>query len=137
MSEVTVGQISESLKLIAGIIASSGTICGIALFIFKKILNKTLDDKLEPFEKRMDNMEKARIDQHKETNDKFESITNELNKNSLNTMKNTICNENIPLSERIEVGKEYIEKGGNGAVKIYYHKLEEEYEKKLQKEDKL
>ena len=49
-------------------------------------------------------------------------------------MKNTICNENIPLSERIIVGKEYLEKGGNGAVKIYYHKLEEEYEKKLQKD---
>ena len=64
-------------------------------------------------------------------------LKEELNKNSLNTMKNTICNENIPLSERIIVGKEYLEKGGNGAVKIYYHKLEEEYEKKLQKEEKL
>lgn len=65
------------------------------------------------------------------------TLKDELNKNSLNTMKNTICNENIPLSERIIVGKEYLEKGGNGAVKIYYHKLEEEYEKKLAKEEKL
>lgn len=64
-------------------------------------------------------------------------LKEELNRNSLNTMKNTICNENIPLSERISVGKEYLEKGGNGAVKIYYHKLEEEYEKKLAKEEKL
>ena len=64
-------------------------------------------------------------------------LKEELNRNSLNTMKNTICNENIPLSERIIVGKEYLEKGGNGAVKIYYHKLEEEYGKKLAKEEKL
>lgn len=67
---------------------------------------------------------------------KTEMITlkEELNKNSLNTMKNTICNENIPLSERVSVGREYIEHGGNGAVKIYVHKLEEEYEKLIQKE---
>lgn len=55
----------------------------------------------------------------------------ELKKNSLNTMKNTICNNMIPLSERVYVGKEYIENGGNGAVKILVHKLEEEYEKEL------
>lgn len=64
-------------------------------------------------------------------------LKEELHRNSLNTMKNTICNENIPLTERLSVGKEYIEKGGNGAVKIYLHKLEEEFEKKLQKEEKL
>ena len=55
----------------------------------------------------------------------------ELKQNSLNTMKNTICNDKIPLSERVSVGKEYIEKGGNGAVKIYLHQLEKEYEKEL------
>lgn len=68
--------------------------------------------------------------------DEIEPLKEELHKNSLNTMKNTICNDNIPISERLEVGKEYIEKGGNGAVKIYYHKLEEEYEKELAKEGK-
>lgn len=68
--------------------------------------------------------------------DEIEPLKEELHKNSLNTMKNTICNENIPITERLEVGKEYIEKGGNGAVKIYYHKLEEEYEKELAKEGK-
>lgn len=61
----------------------------------------------------------------------IEPLKEELNKNSLNTMKNTICNENIPLSERVSVGREYIEKGGNGAVKIYVHKLEEKFENEL------
>jgi len=51
-------------------------------------------------------------------------------------MKNTICNETIPLSERVSVGKEYIDKGGNGAVKIFVHKLEEDYEKQLKKGEK-
>ena len=63
--------------------------------------------------------------------DEIDPLKEELHRNSLNTMKNTICNENIPITERLIVGKEYIEKGGNGAVKIYIHKLEEEFEKQL------
>ena len=69
--------------------------------------------------------------------DEIEPLKQELRQNSLNTMKNTICNENIPLKERIEVGKEYIEHGGNGAVKIYFHGLEERYEKQLREEGKI
>ena len=69
--------------------------------------------------------------------DEIEPLKVELNRNSLNTMKNTICNECIPLTERVSVGKEYIDKGGNGAIKILVHKLEEELEAKLQKEQRL
>lgn len=60
-------------------------------------------------------------------------IKSELNETSLNTMKNSICNDNIPLSERVSIGQKYIEKGGNGAVKIRVHQLEEQYEKELKK----
>ena len=67
--------------------------------------------------------------------EEIDPIKEELHRNSLNTMKNTICNENIPITERLIVGKEYIEKGGNGAVKIYIHKLEEEFEKQLKAEN--
>ena len=69
--------------------------------------------------------------------DEIDPLKKELRQNSLNTMKNTICNENIPLKERIEVGKEYIEHGGNGAVKVYFHGLEERYERELKKEGKI
>ena len=31
--------------------------------------------------------------------------------------------DNIPLSERINAGKEYLEKKGNGDVKDYYEKV--------------
>ena len=65
--------------------------------------------------------------------DEIDPIKEELHKNSLNTLKNTICNENIPLSERIAAGKEYIEHGGNGGVKIYLHQLEERYDNELRK----
>ena len=100
---------------------------GLALKIGKSILNKSL----EPFNKKIEELDKERKEQHNETLALIDTLKEELNKNSLNTMKNTICNENIPLSERVSVGKEYIENGGHGAVKIYVHKLEEEYEKQL------
>lgn len=59
------------------------------------------------------------------------AIHNELLKNSLDTMKIAICSEELPLSERVSIGKEYIDKGGNGAIKIKVHVLEDEYEKEL------
>ena len=61
----------------------------------------------------------------------IDPMANELKINTLNTLKCTMCNKEIPLSERLEAGKIYIEKGGNGGGKIYYHKLADEYEKKL------
>ena len=59
------------------------------------------------------------------------AIHSELLKNSLDTMKIAICSEELPLSERVSIGKDYIDKGGNGAIKIKVHVLEDEYEKEL------
>lgn len=127
MQNITLGQIQTIFVFIATFITSGGIIIAFALKIGKKIL----DNSLEPFNKKIDEMDKQRKEQHNETLAIIDTLKIELNKNSLNTMKNTICNDKIPLSERVSVGKEYIEKGGNGAVKIYVHKLEEEYEEQL------
>ena len=59
------------------------------------------------------------------------AIHEELLKNSLDTMKIAICSEELPLSERVSIGKDYIDKGGNGAIKIKVHVLEDEFEKEL------
>ena len=127
MENITVGQLSQFLISFTSILTAGGIVCGFALKIGKKILANNL----RPFNERIDEMEKARIEQHKETKNELNEVRKELNENSLNTMKNTICNELIPLSERIDVGSKYIEKGGNGAVKLYYHQLEERYENEL------
>ena len=108
MENITLGQIST---LIAFLVALIGGIEFLAMRM-RKYIKLTMKDEIEP-------------------------LKQELRQNSLNTMKNTICNENIPLKERIEVGKEYIEHGGNGAVKIYFHGLEERYEKQLREEGKI
>lgn len=102
MENITLGQIST---LVGFLVSFIGGIEFLALRM-RKYIKTTMQDEIEP-------------------------LKEELHKNSLNTMKNTICNENIPLSERVSVGRDYIEKGGNGAVKIYVHKLEEKYENEL------
>lgn len=117
----------------ASIITAGGVICGFALKVGKFILN----NQLKPFEDKIEEMDKYRKEQHEETLLKISTLETELHKNSLNTMKNTICNDNIPLSERISVGKDYIDKGGNGAIKIYLHELEKKYEEELRKEAKI
>ena len=127
MENITIGDMQHIIVNIASIIASGGVVCAFALKIGKGVLDKSL----KPFSDKMEEMEKARIDQHEETKRELYMVKKELDKNSLNTMKNTICNENIPISERLIVGKEYIDKGGNGAVKIYLHNLADEYEKQL------
>ncbi len=74
-------------------------------------LQKPILDKLKEFEKRMD---------------KFE----------INQLKSIIMNDNIPLSERLEAGDRYITLGGNGAIKVFYKKLKDDYYEKLEKEDR-
>lgn len=58
-------------------------------------------------------------------------IHKELVQNSLDTMRIAICSQELPLKERVEIGNKYIAKGGNGAVKVLVHVLEENYEKEL------
>ena len=108
MENITLGQISEWLIFAVGFIGSAEFLA----LRMRKYIRTTMRDEIDP-------------------------LKEELKTNTLNTLKNTICNDNIPLSERLAAGKDYIERGGNGGVKIYYHKLEEEYEKKLQKDDRL
>lgn len=130
--DITIEQIKHFLVNFASILTAGGIVCGVAMKIGKTILNNNL----KPFNDRIDDLEKARVEQHEETKEEIQKIKDELKKNSLNTLKNTICNENIPLSERVEAGREYIDKGGNGAVKIRVHQLEEKYEKELEKGNK-
>lgn len=104
MENVTLGDIS---KLMLFAVSFIGAIEFLA-FRMRKYIKTTMQDEIAPLKK-------------------------DVAENSLNTMKNTICNDMIPLRERVSVGKKYIDKGGNGAVKILVHKLEEDYEEELKK----
>lgn len=113
MENITLGQIQTGIIFLATFLTSGGVILAFALKIIKRIINKQITPLCEKMQK------------------DIKLMHDELNETSLNTMKNTICNEMIPLSERVSVGRKYINKGGNGAVKIYVHTIEEKYEKSL------
>lgn len=115
MENITLGQIQTTIIFLATFLTSGGVILAFALKIIRGIISK----EITPLCEKMQNDIKLMHD--------------ELNENSLNTMKNSICNDSIPLSERVSIGQKYIEKGGNGAVKIRVHQLEEQYEKELKK----
>lgn len=43
----------------------------------------------------------------------------------MSLLRLTVMDSDMPMSERLIAGKEYISKGGNGDVKEFYHGLEE------------
>jgi len=64
------------------------------------------------------------------------SITKDLNDikeenkhQSLDILRLTVMNQDMPVSERLIAGKKYLNRGGNGDVKMYYEKLVEEHTK--------
>ena len=127
MGNITLLDIKDFVISLAAFLAAGAAIGTMALKFGKSILT----NELKPFKEEIKKTNEARLKQHEETKREIATLKEELNRNSLNTMKNTICNNNIPITERLMVGKEYIEKGGNGAVKIYLHKLEEDFERDL------
>lgn len=48
----------------------------------------------------------------------------------------TVMSDNIPLSERIAAGKEYLESGGNGDVRRFYEENLKPYDKIVKGENK-
>lgn len=123
MQDITLGQIETAIIFIATFFTSGGVILGLALKFVKNIINKEIAPYCESMKEEI-----------KVVQDDNKIIHEELRQNSLNTMKNTICNKDIPLSERISVGNEYISRGGNGAVKLLIkEELEPKYLEELRK----
>lgn len=122
MESITLGDISIAIGFLVALIS------GIEFLAMRmrKYMKSTIQTEIAPF---CNNMQ----EQIKIVQEDNKLLHEELKQNSLNTMKNTICNKDIPLSERISVGKDYIEKGGNGAVKVLVHTLEEKYENNIKK----
>ena len=122
-------QIKDNLGLIASIITSSGVIGGALLWVGKKILNKTL----KPFSDKMEDMEKARIEQHADTIKRIDNVQLLSDKNFLVRFLADIEQNNkideVEKERFYEVYKDYRELGGNSYIA---HKVE-----KLQKEGKI
>lgn len=55
-----------------------------------------------------------------EIKDTIKEIAEDSRKNKINILRLTLMNPEMPISERIIAGQEYIDAGGNGDAKKYY-----------------
>lgn len=54
---------------------------------------------------------------------KFDDYDNILKENTLHILKMALLSEDLPITDRINAGKRYLELGGNGYGKIVYNQL--------------
>lgn len=55
---------------------------------------------------------------------KLDKMTRKQDSQYLSILRLTIMSEEMPMSERLIAGREYIQHGGNGDVKAFLHELE-------------
>lgn len=60
------------------------------------------------------------IDYFKDLKDKVNTLVANDKDQKKAILKLTVMQDNMPLSERIQAAKEYIDMGGNGDIKAYY-----------------
>jgi hypothetical protein len=60
-----------------------------------------------------------------------------LNNLEMQQLKQIICDRRLPIGERLNAGKEYISRGGNGEIQMIYETINEAARKKrLEEEDR-
>lgn len=64
---------------------------------------------------------------------KYDEMNEMIKENTMCILKMAVVSEEMPLVERIHAGEEYLDLGGNGAVKKKYNHLVEEYEAREEK----
>ena len=69
------------------------------------------------------------IVQNRGINKRLEKMETHDNKQYLSILRLTIMSENMPITERIAAGKEYIEQGGNGEVKNFFQEFVKKHTK--------
>lgn len=69
------------------------------------------------------------IAQNKSISKRLDKIESHDRKQYLSILRLTIMSEEMPVSERIVAGKEYIEQGGNGDVKKFYQEFLDKHTK--------
>lgn len=55
--------------------------------------------------------------------EKFDEYDDMLKENTLHILKMALLSEDLPITDRINAGKRYLELGGNGYGKIVYNQL--------------
>lgn len=69
------------------------------------------------------------ISNSKTVGKRLDKIERNSHKQYLSLLRLTVMSEEMPISERIIAGKEYIDHGGNGDVKKFYQEFVKEHTK--------
>lgn len=129
MEQITIGQVIDFTLRLAAFIGAIGVIIKVVMSSFTKVLKK----ELKPFEDKIEELEEARVVQHKDTIDRINNVQLYSDKNFLVRFLADIEQGNLVdevEKERFyEVYRDYKGLGGNSYIQ---HKVE-----KLQKEGKL
>lgn len=73
---------------------------------------------------------KTAVEKHLEEIDgKITELDKKSDAQYLSLLRLTVMSDEMPLSERMVAGKEYIKRGGNGDVKKFIHELDEQHKK--------
>ena len=83
-----------------------------------KAMLEAIKSRLDGIEDKLDKQDK-RLEKNEEHNDL----------QYLSLLRLTVMDSDMPMSERLIAGKEYISRGGNGDVKAFYKELEESVNK--------
>lgn len=59
----------------------------------------------------------------------FDKIKEHTEENYFNNLRLVIMSNEMPIEERLRAGEKYIKAGGNGQVKAFYTKLQNDYQK--------
>lgn len=123
----------EFIKMLGALAGAISTIIALLVTIQKitkgKLVNWIVKPIVDPLRRRMDEFE---INNNMCKN----KITDELRELKIDNLKQIIMNDNIPISERLEAGDRYINMGGNGAIKVYYKKLRDQYYNNIEVEER-
>lgn len=109
-------QIYETLLLIAGVATALTTI---SVFI-GKIVKKA----------------KKCINFFKGLQTQIDTIEKHCKENYMRELQIIIMSEEMPIEERLRAGEEYVNNGGNGAVKAKYRVILQRYEEEHEHEEK-
>lgn len=90
---------------------------------------------IQRISERIDEMDKKLDEKIDALDKKLDSQRDTVEKQHLDVLRLTIMSPNMPVSERLIAGAEYIKKGGNGDVKKYVHDLEKQCQNGLEKRE--
>lgn len=63
---------------------------------------------------------------------KYDEMNDLLKNNTIHLLKIAVLDDDLPLTDRIHAGEQYIKLGGNGFIKKKYERLLEEYEDSME-----